>query len=294
MTMESRNSLSGIVVDSAMRKQVVFLPQSISISSAINTLIKQKINGLLTVDEKGFPAGVLSKTDIMGAYYADIPIDAPLEYIMSRPPLFCRSDDPLEAALEQMRVTGVYRLYVVEGEGGPVVGSLAYPDIVGLLYQYCCKCDYSHYRKLARRDGESIDRTLVRDCMTKDLKGIYQTDSIVVAMEALSANKMGAILVRDRNGFGVGVISKTDLILAYKHGVNPSDQAHSIMSSPLQSCPADALLEDAIRTMIFSDLHRLFVSEAESADIVGVFTLTDAARNKSGSCHACVSSRITV
>lgn len=294
MTMDSRNSLSGILVDSAMRKQAVFLPQSISISSAINTLIKQKINGLLTVDDNGFPAGVLSKTDIMGAYYADIPIDAPLEYIMSRPPLFCRSGDPLETALEQMRVTGVYRLYVVEYEGGPVVGSLAYPDIVGLLYQYCCKCDYSHYRKLPPRDGPSIDRTLVRDCMTKDLKGIFETDSIVVAMEALSANKMGAILVRDRNSIGVGVISKTDLILAYKHGVNPSEQAHSIMTSPLQSCRADALLEDAIRTMIFSDLHRLFVSEVDSGEIVGVFTLTDAARNKSGSCHACVSSRITV
>jgi CBS domain-containing protein len=294
MTMDSRNSLSGVVVDSAMRKQVIRLPQNISISSGINTLIKHKVNGLLTVDEDGFPVGVLSKTDIMGAYYATIPIDAPLDYIMSRPPLFCRSDDPLEAALEQMRVTGVYRLYVMEAEGESVVGSLAYPDIVGLLYQYCCKCDYSHFRKLPQRGGESIERTLVKDCMTKDLKGICQTDSIVLAMEALSANKMGAILVRDQENSPVGVISKTDLILAYKHGVDPSGQAHSIMSRPLKSCRADELLEDAIRTMIFSDLHRLFVSEEGSGDIIGVFTLTDAARNKSGSCQACVSSRITV
>ena len=294
MTMDSRNSLSGVVVDSAMRKQVIRLPQNISISSGINTLIKHKINGLLTIDEDGLPAGVLSKTDIMGAYYAAIPIDAPLEYIMSRPPLFCRSDDPLEAALEQMRVTGVYRLYVMEAEGESVVGSLAYPDIVGLLYQYCYKCDYSDFRKLPQRGGESIERSLVRDCMTKDLKGICQTDSIILAMEALSANKMGAILVRDQENSPVGVISKTDLILAYKHGVDPSSQAHSIMSSPLKSCRADELLEDAIRTMIFSDLHRLFVSEEGSGDIIGVFTLTDAARNKSGSCQACVSSRITV
>lgn len=294
MTTESRNSLSGIVVSRAMRKQVNCLPQNTSISSGINTLIKYKINGLLTVDEDSFPVGVLSKTDIMGAYYASIPIDAPLEYIMSRPPLFCRTDDPLEVALEQMKASGVYRLYVKGADEDSVVGSLAYPDIVGLLYQYCCKCDYSHFRKLQGEGEQLIKRSLVSDYMTRDVKGICEADSLVLAMEALSANKMGAILVRDQTGNPVGVISKTDLILAYKHGVDPHDPTHSMMSRPVRSCRADDLLEDAIRTMIFSDLHRLFVTEKRTDNVVGVFTLTDAARTKSGSCHACISSRITV
>jgi len=294
MTLSGRNSLSGIVVGDAMRKQVNGLHQSTSLSTSINTLIKHKINGLLSLDEKNVPIGVLSKTDLMGAYYAGMPLDAPIEHIMSRPPLFCRVDAPLEAALEKMKEHGVYRLYVAGDDETSVSGSLAYPDIVGLLYQYCCRCEYSHHRRLHDGEDQSVRRSLVGDCMTRDVKRVSESDSLVLVMEALSAHKMGAILVADSMSNPVGVISKTDLILAYKHRVDPGEAAHRIMTSPVRSCKTDDLLEEAIRTMIFSDLHRLFVSEPEHETVVGVFTLTDAARNRSGSCHACISSRITV
>ena len=100
MTKEAKNTLSTIIVSQAMRRQLQSLPKDTTIANSINTLIKYKINGLLTTEENGVPTGVLSKTDIMGAYYADLPIDSPVEYIMSSPPLFCSPDDPLEKALE--------------------------------------------------------------------------------------------------------------------------------------------------------------------------------------------------
>jgi hypothetical protein len=46
--------------------------------------------------------------------------------------------------------------------------------------------------------------------------------------------------------------------------------------------------------MIVTDIHRLFVHEGDPGNIVGVISLSDAARSRSGSCHACVSSRIKV
>jgi CBS domain-containing protein len=85
------------------------------------------------------------------------------------------------------------------------------------------------------------------------------------------------------------------------------------MSAPVRHCRADQLVEDAIRTMIYSDVHRLFVKAPAAAanaaakagaepgagsavvddeEIVGVFSLSDAARIRSGSCHACITSRI--
>ena len=130
--------------------------------------------------------------------------------------------------------------------------------------------------------------------MTTGVKDVSESDSLIEVMETLSSSKIGALLVRDEHTNPAGVISKTDLILAYKHGVDPQKPARTIMSHPLRFCRGNELLEDAIRTMIFTDLHRLFVTDAGSGDINGVFTLTDAARNKSGSCHACISSRITV
>jgi len=46
--------------------------------------------------------------------------------------------------------------------------------------------------------------------------------------------------------------------------------------------------------MVMADIHRLFVHEDEPSNIVGVLSLSDAARVRSGSCYACVSSRIKV
>ncbi len=290
MSKSVKNTLSGIIVAKAMRRQIVQLNKDITIASSINTLIKYKMNALLTIDSKGNPMGVLSKTDIMGAYYAGLPIDSSLEDIMSSPPIFCRPEDVLETALEIMRSRGIYRLYVMDKK--KVVGSLAYPDIVGMLYQYCHGCEYNNFRQKHLSNQNFIKRTLVKEIMTTAVKAVFNDDSLFHVMEELSAYRFGAILVQDKKNNPTGVISKTDLALAYKHGINPETPAEIIMSSPVQSCGSDELMEDAIKIMIFSDLHRLFVHKSNLNEIIGVFSLSDAARHRSGSCQACISSRI--
>jgi CBS domain-containing protein len=291
MGRRTKRTLSGIVVRGAMRRQVIALPQESSIDLSINHMIKYKINALLVSGEGGAPVGVVSKSDIMGAYYAGLPIVSPLEQIMVGPPLFCRPDAALEEALNTMRTHSVYRLYVVDGDEANIIGVLAYPDIVGLLYQYCHKCEYSHrYQKHASGEDE-IKRYRVGEVMTKDVQSVQAADTILAAMEVLAAYRFGAVLVRDGED-PCGVISKTDLALAYKHGVGPETAASEIMSAPVQLSRADDLMEDAIKSMIYSDVQRLFVMAADDDTVGGVFSLSDAARIRSGSCHACITSRI--
>jgi len=290
-----KNTLSGLSVSQAMRRQIIQVTRETSISSSINALIKYKINALLTTDPDGLPVGVLSKTDIMGAYYAGIPIDTPVEDVMSTPPLFCHEADALETGLELMRSKGIYRLYVMGPDDEQVVGALAYPDIVGLLYRYCHGCELSRFRqKRIGTNPNAMTRYVVKDVMTAAVKAVFKDEPILHVMEDLSIHRFGAILVRDRAQAPCGVVSKTDLTLAYKHGIDPQTPAETIMSSPVRSCGADELLEDAIKLMVFSDVQRLFVHQSHPAEIVGVFSLSDAARIRSGSCHACISSRITL
>ncbi|NOR26704.1 MAG: CBS domain-containing protein [Desulforhopalus sp.] len=289
------NTLQNLSVNKAMRRQIICLDQDKTIDHGINTIIKHKVNALLAVDSQLQPAGVVSKTDIIGAYYADLPIDSPLNYIMVSPPLYCKSGDSLETALEQMRTNKVYRLYVTDNASEDLVGTLAYPDIVGLLYQYCHQCEYSHLNKKKHADeAGSVLRFKVRDLMTTGVKNIHIYETLSTVMEALSAYRFGAMLITDESGLPGGVISKTDLALAYKHGVMPSVAASTVMCSPVHSCDADSLLEEAIKKMILADVHRLFVHEGNKNNIVGVLSLSDAARGRSGSCHGCVSSRIKV
>ena len=296
MVQVSREStLRNLSVNTAMRRQIIQLNQEKSIGHGINTLIKYKVNALLTVDSQSQPIGVVSKTDIMGAYYAGLPIESPLEYIMVGPPLFCNSTDSLDSALQQMRTNKVYRLYVTDNESQDLVGALAYPDIVGLLYRYCHQCEYSHLRpEKQANDDFPIRRFNVREVMTTGVKGTGADETLNTVMENLSSYRFGAMLITNEKGLPLGAISKTDLALTYKHGVDPSVAAHTVMSTPVQTCDADSFLEIAIKKMIIADIHRLFVHEGEPDNIVGVLSLSDAARGRSGSCHACVSSRIKI
>ena len=292
---DKKNSLRNLSVNDAMRRQVIQLDVGKTIDYGINALIKYKVSALLIVGPGNQPIGVVSKTDIMGAYYAGLPIDSSLDSIMVSPPLFCLSGDSLETALEQMRTNGVYRLYVNDPDSGDLVGALAYPDIVGLLYRYCHQCEYSHLNTLRRSTGGgAVRRFTVREVMTTKVQRVGMYEKLTTVMEQLSAFRFGAILVSNGGGLPCGVISKTDLALTYKHGVDPEVEAQTVMSAPVHTCDVNLLLEEAINKMIIADIHRLFIHEGETSNIVGVLSLSDAARVRSGSCCACVSSRIKV
>ena len=86
---KKRHVLSGLKVRDAMRRQVIKLPQTAPIDYCINRMIKYKTNSILLQDHNQRSVGVVSKTDIMSAFYAGLPIHSPGENIMMGPPLCC-------------------------------------------------------------------------------------------------------------------------------------------------------------------------------------------------------------
>jgi predicted transcriptional regulator len=289
---EKRSVLSGISVKEAMRHQVIRLPLSAPIDYCINRMIKYKINAVLITDESQYPAGVVSKTDVMSAFYAGLPIGAPVENILVGPLLFCYPDDELESSLDTMQQHGVHRLYVQGSDSHDVVGVLAYPDIVGLLYRYCRACDKGLLRARRRKPEDQFQRLRIKEVMTAEVTAFLEEDGLIRVIEGLIEHRFGAVLIRNKAGQAVGVVSKSDLIVAYKHGVTADARAADVMSRPVVSSDADTQLADAIQQMLLKDVQRLFVHGRDPGRIVGILSLSDAARFRSGSCRACTSSRL--
>ena len=111
-----REVLKGLRVQEAMRRQVIHLPKEASLEQAVRFTIKYKVNAILITNDKQEGLGVVSKTDLMGAYYAGLPLSTSCETVMMGPPLFCRAQDTLDLALDTMRSHKVHRLYV-RGDG---------------------------------------------------------------------------------------------------------------------------------------------------------------------------------
>jgi CBS domain-containing protein len=284
-----RHILTGIRVQEAMRRSVERLPETADIAAAIRRMIKTKANAVLVDDADGNPFGVVSKTDIMGAYYAGMERETALGDILSGTPVFCFPDDELEAVLDVMHHNKVHRVYVQGAERGAVTGTLAYSDIVGMVYRYCRTCRRGSRSAPAQ---ETPRRLLVSEVMTTAVTSCQESQWIGEAIELLSTQKIGAILVFNEQSAPLGVISKSDLAMAFLRNVPPDSTADSIMSAPVRACPQDTLLAVAVQQMLLHDVQRLFVHGDTPDTITGVLSLSDAARFRSGTCRACTASRL--
>jgi CBS domain-containing protein len=287
-----QNVMKDLTVKEAMRRLIINLTAEATLEQAIRYAIKFKVNAILITDPNQEAVGVVTKTDLMGAYYAGLPLSTPAASIMVGPPLFCHLDDSLDAALDHMRTHKIHRLYVREAAAPQAVGVLAYPDIVGLLYRYCHQCDKNLRRGTEEPEHLLADQVLLREVMTPGVFALGADASLLEVMEGLAAHRFGALLVTGEGLAPVGVISKTDLIVAYLHGVSPEAPARTVMTGTVAACDDQDILINALRRMIFSDVSRLFVYRDSPGDIVGVFSLSDATRLRSGTCRACVSCRI--
>ena len=287
---KNRSILTGIQVKEAMRRNVHRLSLDDSIAVCIRHMIKFKNNAVLVNDVEGAPCGVVSKTDILGVYYAGLPVDTTLQDVMAGPPQFCYPDDKLEDAIDMMQNHGIHRLYVLGADSDKVTGTLAYTDIVGLLYRFCRTCSKS-LRKTKKADNE-LPQLKVKDVMTAEIVLCKRNDSIKQVVEVISTQRLGAILIVDGQIYPEGVISKTDIVIAYVHGVSIDEPAENIMNTPVTSCSWEELLSQAIKQMLLNNIQRIFVYMDDTRHIKGVLSLSDAARFRSGTCKACVASRI--
>ncbi len=291
---ETLGVFKGISVAKAMRRQVVSLPATADIGQGIRVMIRYKANAVLLTDN-GIPCGVVSKMDLLGAYYGEIPSDLALGDVMGSQPIACFPDDLVEDALEIMAAAGVHRLYVTGANREEVIGTVSYSDIVGLMYRYCRACERgTAKRRLKLSEIDSSARLQVKDVMTQEILACGDKDSLFTVLETLTSHHMGAVLIQDEAASSVGVISKTDLILTYHHGVSLQTEARQIMSTPVYSVPAETRLSMAIQQMLIRDVQRLFVHcDASRPHLIeGVLALSDSARFRSGSCRACTAGRI--
>ena len=279
----TRSVLSGMRVKEAMRRQMISLPATAAAAAGIGRMIKAKADALLLMDANDRPAGVVSKTDMVGAYYAGLTVDLPLEAIMVGPLQTCFVDDDLDHALDIMKRGGIHQLFVVGADAGRFEGVLHYGDVLGLVFQLCRNCRRS---RLQRSDAAA------QDVMTPQVITCGADEELTAVIESLTAHRMNAVLVTDANGHPSGVISKTNLVLAWCHDIRLDARAAEVMSGPVVSCDRSDPVSQAMKAMLLGDLGRIFVHDGDAQSIVGVLSLSDAANHRSGTCRACVSSRM--
>jgi CBS domain-containing protein len=121
---------------------------------------------------------------------------------------------------------------------------------------------------------------LVRDLMHRGLLTCRPSATLGQVAVLLNQNHVHALIVTDRDGRALGVISDYDLLAGEWLSSDPESltvmrklTAADLMSQPVDSVEADLPLSEAVRELIEKDISRLLVTEKGKP--VGVISLSD-------------------
>ena len=128
------------------------------------------------------------------------------------------------------------------------------------------------------------DKT-VQDWMHRGVITCRPETPIAEVAETMDARDISALVVIDRDGDALGVISRTDLVNArfiqpyMKHwrGLN----AEHLMTKPVVSVTPHTTIQEAVQLLNEKRIHRLVVIEKQSGRSrpVGILSVTDLARH---------------
>ena len=125
--------------------------------------------------------------------------------------------------------------------------------------------------------------TRVRQVMTKKLVSIKTVDQPIVAMQVMTQNDIGSVVVT-KDGEPVGILTERDIMRKVcPEGTCRKVMAEEIMSKPLITIEAEARLGEAEKLMTAEGIRRLLVV-VEKGEIVGIITQKDLMRGLKSFC----------
>jgi CBS domain-containing protein len=114
----------------------------------------------------------------------------------------------------------------------------------------------------------------VKDIMTNKVRTIGPDETVGEAAKMMSRFRIGSLIVVDKSGRPVGIITEGDVSRAVARGSNPSNSAvRTIMSKKLITTHPGERVEEAAKLMADAQVKKLPV--VEEGRLVGIVTQTD-------------------
>ena len=116
---------------------------------------------------------------------------------------------------------------------------------------------------------------LVRDVMSSPVVTMDENAASNLAAAAMDQNDLGCVIVTNKAGKSIGIITERDLVVrVLSKNLKPDTvKAKEIMTTPLVTIEPDATISDAARRMNRLDIRRLGV--IYKGNLVGIITAKD-------------------
>lgn len=206
-------ALDKITLDEIMSRSPVTITigQHDHIDQCAIRMVTFQISSIIVVDDDGNLIGVTTKSDLVKNFsnlYTGI---YKVKDYMSKKVVTCRKSDSLPFALNMLNRNKISRLIVTDNDGKPV-GVISYDTFLR----------NSEYFKLGKQDtreyllpNTSAKELKVGDLIADELLTIESEDDLSKAAKLMTKYKISGIPTVDKDGNLEGMISSTDIVLAY-------------------------------------------------------------------------------
>ena len=206
-------ALDKITLDEIMSRSPVTITigQHDHIDQCAIRMVTFQISSIIVVDDDGKLIGITTKSDLVKNFsnlYAGI---YKVKDYMSKKVVTCRKSDSLPFALNMLNRNKISRLIVTDNDGKPV-GIISYDTFLR----------NSEYFKLGKQDtreyllpNTSAKELKVGDLIADELLTIESEDDLSKAAKIMTKYKISGIPTVDKDGNLEGMISSTDIVLAY-------------------------------------------------------------------------------
>ncbi|MDR0471350.1 MAG: CBS domain-containing protein [Nitrososphaerota archaeon] len=122
-------------------------------------------------------------------------------------------------------------------------------------------------------------KMLVRDIMSSPVVTMDENETSNKAAEIMDQNNLGAVIVQNKTGTPIGIITERDIVkrVVAKNQKPDTKKAKDVMTTPLVTIEPEAVISDAARKMTRLGIRRLgviykgnLVGILSSKDILGV------------------------
>ena len=210
---KTTRAIDEIPINNVMKKNLITLQDGLNdhFHQCAARMKTFNIGSIVLVNDNGDLIGIVTKTDIARIFSVIYGGKYNVKDYMSKNAITCRKSDSLRFALNMINRNKISRLVVTDNDGNPL----------GLITTntFLTHSDYFTKGRTRSRDylfSIGSDHNLsVGDLVSKDLLTVNLDDDLAYAARLMTKNKISGIPVINNNRKLSGVITNSDIVLAF-------------------------------------------------------------------------------
>lgn len=225
-----------------LKKSNDFLPSDVSIQEVIDTMITNRIKHIVLL-ENNKPVGILTERDILFLYTNHTNFDKPAIEYSTKDLIVTKENRKIDYALNLMIDNYIRRVIIVDKEKN-YIGSINQEDLIFEFEQDAYKSDIK-----------------VKELIKPNNKAMYIKDdqSLQEAIDLMTSNNIGSILVYNKKSSPIGIITESDIVsFAHKH-IDTNEKVSLYMHFPIISFDENESLLNVVKVMKEKKIRRVLI-----------------------------------